>query len=91
MTGTGTQDQRLIPFRNKPEERREMTMCCTTLIALGTPMATTQVMRARYDILWPQTDKRKTPFQPVRMNWVVVTDENGNRRLKMDWHADRGE
>lgn len=27
--------------------------------------------------------------QPPRMNWVVVTDEDGNRRLQIDWHAGR--
>jgi hypothetical protein len=23
--------------------------------------------------------------QPLRMNWVVVTDKNGSRRLSMQW------
>ena len=26
--------------------------------------------------------------QPLRMNWVVVTDKNGSRRLRMQWTAD---
>ena len=25
----------------------------------------------------------------VRMDWVVVTDENGSRQLRMSWRADR--
>ncbi len=25
--------------------------------------------------------------KPLRMNWVVVTDTNGNRRPQMHWRA----
>jgi len=65
-------------------------MCCATLIAQETMMATTELMRsACYDICWPLQDHQKTHYRPLRMNWVVVTDENGNRRLQMGWHADR--
>jgi hypothetical protein len=35
----------------------------------------------------PQSTERRS----VRMNWVVVTDANGNRRLKMSWHTDRAD
>ena len=67
-------------------------MCCTTLTVQGITMATTQLMRtACCDICWPVHDEQRTEFRPVRMNWVVVTDAHGNRRLKMSWHADRAD
>lgn len=65
-------------------------MCCATLIAQETTMAMTQLMRAACcNVCWPLKDDQKTQYQPVRMNWVVVTDANGNRRLQMGWRADR--
>jgi hypothetical protein len=65
------------------------TMCCATLIAQETMMATTELMRAACEICWPLQDQQKTQYRPLRMNWVVVTDENGNRRLQMGWDAKR--
>ena len=64
-------------------------MCCTTLTALQT-MATTQLMRAAcVDVCWPENHEQKTALQPLRLNWVVVTDDNGQRQLKMSWRGDR--
>jgi len=52
-------------------------MCCTALLAQEATMATTQLMRATcYDVRWPAKSEPKTPRQPLRMNWVVVTEEN---------------
>ena len=65
-------------------------MCCTTLIAQPTTMVTTQLIdRACYDVYWPQQDEPKAEFGLLRMNWVVVTDENGNRQLRMRWRVER--
>jgi hypothetical protein len=65
-------------------------MCCTTLIAQETTMSTTQLMRvAHYEVCWPTREEQGRQYQPLRMNWVVVTDANGNRRLQMGWRADR--
>ena len=65
-------------------------MCCATLIAQDTTMATTQLMRvACCDVCWPVQEEQHTEYRPLRMNWVVVTDANGNRRLQMGWRADR--
>lgn len=67
-------------------------MCCTTLTLEATTMATKQLMRAACcDIGWPGHDEQKAEFRTLRMNWVVVTDANGNRRLEMRWQADRGD
>lgn len=64
-------------------------MCCATYTALN-PMATTQFMRtACVDVCWPAIDQQKRALRPLRMNWVVVTDNNGHRQLKMNWYADR--
>lgn len=64
-------------------------MCCAILSALQ-PMVTTQLMRtACIDVCWPLHDQRTTTLQPLRMNWVVVTDDKGNRQLGMSWRADR--
>ena len=66
-------------------------MSCMTLTAQDITMTTTQFARdvcyegymAAEELFIPQ-------HQPLRMNWVVVTDENGSRRLQIDWHAGRG-
>jgi len=51
---------------------------------------TTQLIdRACYDVYWPQQDEPKAEFGLLRMNWVVVTDENGNRQLRMRWRVER--
>ena len=64
-------------------------MCCTTLIAQHAPMATTELMRAAAWEICRLVSEQKTEFSPLRMNWVVVTDENGHRQLRMCWRADR--
>jgi hypothetical protein len=64
-------------------------MSCITLSAHNTTMATTQVTRAASrSFCWPRLEEQKAERTPVRMNWVVVTDENGNRQLRSVWHAD---
>jgi hypothetical protein len=61
-------------------------MCCTSLIAQETTMATTQLTRAAcYEITWPTQEKQETHDRPLRMSWVVVTDANGKRQLRMQW------
>jgi len=63
-------------------------MCCTTLTIREATMATTQLTQAAcYEICWP-AQEQKTEFRPLRMNWVVVTDESGNRQLRICWRAD---
>lgn len=61
-------------------------MACITFIAPLMAMATTQLAR--------ETPYQDAPFwqaegnlgnSSLRMSWVVVTDENGNRRLRMQW------
>ena len=56
-------------------------MSCMTVIAPTITMATTQFMgaacyqnRSRFEEQFP------AQYQALRMKWVVVTDENGNRR-----------
>jgi hypothetical protein len=61
-------------------------MCSITLIAQDVTMATTQLMRAAsYAVCWTRPEEARTEFRPPRMNWVVVTDENHNRRMQMRW------
>jgi hypothetical protein len=49
-------------------------------------MATTQLARViRYEVSAPWQTEPTTERQPLRMNWVVVTDKNGTRRLRMQW------
>jgi len=67
-------------------------MSCMTLTAQDVTMTTTQFTRAVcYASSMPVEELFVPPYQPLRMNWVVVTDENGNRRLQMGWQADRAE
>ena len=61
-------------------------MCCTTLIAQEETMATMQLTCAACcEISWPTQEKQETQNRPLRMSWVVVTDENGKRQLRMHW------
>jgi hypothetical protein len=63
-------------------------MACMTLSAQPVAMATTQLARIiRYDISAPWHFEQITEPQPLRMNWVVVTDQNGSRALRMQWEA----
>jgi len=58
-----------------------------TLFAQPMAMATTQLVRAvqpEDTFSWLES---KAEQQPLRMNWVVVTDENGKRKLRMHWVA----
>jgi hypothetical protein len=65
-------------------------MSCMTLTAQGITMSTMQFKRAVcYERCAPVEEYRAPRQERLRMNWIVVTDENGNRRLQMGWHADR--
>ena len=65
-------------------------MSCMTLTAPEITMATTQFPRtACHESCWRVEEQFHPRHQPLHMSWVVVTDENGNRRLQIDWHADR--
>lgn len=64
-------------------------MSCMVLAAPQAAMATTQLVRATGFENVSSGDveciaKRK---QPLRMNWVVVTGDNGKRHLRMRWTA----
>ena len=63
-------------------------MCCITLTSLETTMATKQ--------LTPDVNQEiRTPWlpqnleqRPVRMNWAVVTEDDGTQQVRMNWdHA----
>ena len=64
-------------------------MACITLLAPSVAMATTQFTHAiQYEVAAPWQEQN-TERQPLRMNWVVVTDKNGSRSLRMRWTAAR--
>ena len=61
-------------------------MCCTTLVIHEAAMATTQLARTIWKEISPrQPEEYVSEHQPVRMNWVVVTDDKGSRQLRMRW------
>lgn len=65
-------------------------MCTTTMNALETTMATTQVMHdVNYEVRSPWLPQPKAEHKPLRMNWAVVTGEDGTRQLRMHWEAAR--
>ena len=67
-------------------------MSCMTLTAKDITMTTTQFTRdVCYQSCMPVEEVLVPQHQPLRMNWIVVTDENGNRRLQMGWHAERAD
>jgi len=62
-------------------------MNCMTLFLQPIAMATTQLVRVHHEDapLWqvePEAEQK-----PLRMSWVVVTDERGQRQLRMHWVA----
>ena len=42
---------------------------------------------ASYEVCRPVHDTVEREFHPVHMNWVVVTDMKGNRRLQISWRV----
>jgi hypothetical protein len=61
-------------------------MACITLFPSPVTMATTQLARKiHYEVSAPWQSEPTTDRQPLRMNWVVVTDRNGRRRLRIQW------
>lgn len=61
-------------------------MACMIQFAPLMAMAATPLTRAvRYDDASTRQLDGITRHGPVRMNWVAVTDGNGNQRLQMKW------
>lgn len=61
-------------------------MACMTVFAPTMAMATTQLARVvRYEEFASWQMKGDSERASLRMNWVVVTDENGNRKLSIQW------
>jgi hypothetical protein len=61
-------------------------MACMTLFAQPRAMATTQFTSAiRCEAADLQHFGSSTANTPLRMNWVVVTDNHGGRQLRMQW------
>ena len=67
-------------------------MACIAAFAQPMAMATTQVARVvHYVSAEPWISKKTMTRHPLRMNWVVVTDKDGSRRLRAEWlRADGG-
>jgi hypothetical protein len=62
-------------------------MCCITLTALDATMATTELTRNVNQTVGAPWLPQNTEPKSVRMNWVVVIDENGTPQLRMHWNA----
>jgi len=61
-------------------------MCCTTLSVQEATMATTQLTRViQYEDAASWQLERNAGRKPLRMSWVVVTDNHGRRQLGMQW------
>lgn len=61
-------------------------MACITLVAQPMAMATTQLAReVHYEHTSAWHFAGNVEHSSLRMNWVVVTDSNGNRRLQIQW------
>lgn len=64
-------------------------MACMTLFAEPLAMATTQFERATCSenvAVWRFQGSAER--NSLRMSWVVVTDSDGDRRLRMHWSAE---
>ena len=61
-------------------------MSCMTLFAQPIAMATMQLASAiHYEDATLRQVEPKAEHTPLRMSWVVVTDEHGKRQLRMRW------
>lgn len=61
-------------------------MCCIALTALEATMATTELTQtAKHEVRTTWPTRQNSERTPLRMNWVVVIDENGQRQLRMHW------
>ena len=60
-------------------------MCCIALIALPATMPTTELTRAVIHQVPTPWLPQNADHKPVHMNWVVVTDKNGKRCLRVHW------
>lgn len=61
-------------------------MACITMFTPTMAMATTQFKRETvHEVFAPIHFERKIEQRSPRMNWVVVTDNNGSRHLRMQW------
>ena len=66
-------------------------MTCITLFAQPTAMATTQLARAIHHENVPARQyKCNVEHNSPSMSWVVVTDNNGNRKLQIHWAPSEG-
>lgn len=64
-------------------------MCSPIPIAQAAPNGTSLLRGACSDICPPVHEKDATEFRPLHMNWLLMTDTNGNPRLQMQWVVDR--
>ena len=65
-------------------------MCTTTLTLPAATRSTRSLMLAAgCDICPAMQEKRQAESRHVRMNWIVFTNEYGNRRPQMHWWADQ--
>lgn len=61
-------------------------MACITLLAQPMTMATTQLARAaQYEGVSARHYEGNVERTSLSMNWVVVTDSSGSRKLQMVW------
>ena len=65
-------------------------MSCLTLFAEPMAMATTQLVRIHHEDAALGQVERKAEHTPLHMSWVVVTEQNGKRQLRMHWVAIEG-
>jgi hypothetical protein len=63
---------------------------CTIVLAPQITMTTPFVAAARYQVSdLSRVEHTGDHKQPLERDWVVVTDEHGNRRLRMRWTVAR--
>ena len=62
-------------------------MCSTRLTQQAPTIMTKPVMQAPCGDMSPAHEKSESPFHPLSINWVVVTDRKGNHRPEMRWRV----
>ena len=65
-------------------------MACMTLFAQPMAMATTELVRAVPREAVSRQKYAGATRSTVRMSWVVVTDSEGRKQLRMEWVRNSG-
>jgi hypothetical protein len=79
--------ERAIATQEWKKTEKKIMGSTTLTLHPATVLPKTLVPIACSDRSVPATEQVEAELHPVRMEWIVINDANGNRRLQMHWWA----